>query len=206
MNITFLRKIVLLLLLSLSFLTRSPAAETDSNSGLLGTNYFGATYAWHNLSDSPVDAYGFAFECNWVVRANLDFSLNYDWLQTDEFFGLRARQQTVLVGLRSFTAEGKTRYYFEAAAGWAWADVGGMLSDDSSVYRLGIGAEFTLTPSTTVTPFIFYQSYGSSGSSGTFNYGLKANAWVSRHWALTASLSADDNRNTAYALGVNFHF
>lgn len=206
MNITLFRQIVVLLLLSLSFLTRSPAAGIGSKPGLLGTNYFGATYAWHNLSDSPVDAHGFAFESNWVVRDNLDFSLSYDWLQTDEFFGLRARQQTVLVGLRGFTSGDRARYYCEAAAGWAWADAGGLVSDDSSVYRFGAGGEFALTQSTTLTAFVYYQGYGSNGGSGMFNYGVKANTWASRHWALTASIMRTDTSDMSYSLGVNFRF
>lgn len=198
-------KIVLLARLGLGLAVRLSAGETGTTTGLLGENYFGTTYAWHKLSDSPIDAHGFAFEGNWVVRDNLDFSLNYDWRRTDEFLGIRARQQTVLVGLRIFNSEDRIRYYSEAAAGWAWADAGGLVSDHSSTYRLGAGAELTLAPSTTLTPFIYYQDYGSGGS-GTFNYGLKANTWVSRHWALTASVLRDDSKDVSYHLGVNVRF
>lgn len=182
---------------------RDPAPVRE---GLLGANYFGAGYASYQLHDSPVDAKGFDLESNWNVNSNLDFRLSYEWLRTDALFGIDAKQQTILAGLRAFTAEGRTRFYGEAAAGWVWASAGSVFSEKSSVYRLGIGAEFTLIPALTLTPQIYYEGYGSSGSSGSFNYGVQANAWLSQHWALTASVLRDNDSNMTFRLGVKVGF
>jgi hypothetical protein len=94
------RPIALLLLACLGLAARSSAAETSPGPGLLGTSYCGASYVWHNFAESTLDASGFALEANWPVRANLDLTLSFDQWDTDSFFGLRARQQTFLAGLR----------------------------------------------------------------------------------------------------------
>lgn len=173
--------------------------------GLLGQNYVGASYVWYHFKNSPIDAHGLALEANWRVRDSLDFTANYEWLKTDEFLGISAEMQTLMVGVRGFTHEGRARYYFDVAGGWAQAKAGGF-SDDSSVYRLGLGAEISLTPSATLTPLCYYQAYTKNSGSGTFNYGLKGNVWLSSHWALSASILRNDTSDLSYGLGLNFRF
>lgn len=185
---------------------QSPASAPANDQGLLGENYFGANYAWYHFSDSPVDASGFEFEANYNVRSQLDFNLNYRFLRTDEIFGIRARFQSMMVGLRLFSKQSWGRPYLEASAGWAWADAGGIASEHSSAYRVGVGLEFQPKAKLTLTPFAYYLDYPGIDGAHSFNYGLKGNYWLSRHWALAATYFADDNQNTGYALGLNFRF
>ncbi len=197
------------LALGLPVSTSAQEKSTDpasSGHGLIGENYLGASYVWYKINDSPVDATGYDFEANYAFRPNVDFTMTYSWLRTDEFLGVRARLQTVLFGLRVYSDQSWGRPYLEAAGGWASADAGGVVSESSTAYRVGAGVEFQPTAKLTLTPFINYYDLTSVSGSGTFNYGLRGAAWISRHWALTASVFADDSSDTTYSVGMNFRF
>jgi hypothetical protein len=57
-----------------------------------------------------------------------------------------------------------------------------------------------------VTPFVYGEFYNSGGSSGALVYGLKANAWLGRHLALTAGAQRNDDGDMSYRLGLNVRF
>lgn len=175
-------------------------------SGLLGRNYFEGRYVWTKLSDSPVDANGFAFDANWSVRSNLDFTMGYDWLETESYFGIKGERRTLLVGLRLMSRPDRSRFYVEAAAGYGWASVTTVGSDNASAFRAGVGAEFACTPSIVLTPFLNATRYGGDGDDTIVNYGVKASFLLGENWHVATSIQRDDDNNMSYGAGLGFRF
>lgn len=205
------------LLLSAAFAGLTAAARADEprqaapvpasgTMGLLGQTYAGLTYTYVNLDQSPANADRYQFELNQPIGAGLDGMLTYDWMQTGLMAGMRLNQQTISGTLRAFSpsyAWGKP--YVEAGAGYTWTKFAGT-HDNSLVWEAAVGAEFQAAPAFTVTPFIQFRETPDLARGSTWNFGVKANYWVTSQWAVTVGLNHDDSHNTGFTVGTNFRF
>jgi len=63
-----------------------------------------------------------------------------------------------------------------------------------------------VAPAVTVTPYVEYADAPDLASSGTWNFGAKANYWIDSQWAVSAGIAANDNHDTKYTVGTNFRF
>jgi hypothetical protein len=179
---------------------------TSGTMGLLGQTYAGLNYSYVNLNDAPANADSFGFEYNQSLSAGLDGVLSYDWTQTGLVAGERARQQTLGAALRAFsTSYSWGKPYVEAGVGSTWTKYAGN-HDSSFVWEVAVGSEFQVAAKATVTPYVQYLDAPDITSSGTWNYGVKANYWVNTQWSVTAGVSINDNKDTSYTVGTNFRF
>ncbi len=183
--------------------TTTPAAGD-----LLGRNYAGVTYDYYDLGGgAPGVARGYTFEANIPVRSQLDFKVTHEFASA-EAFGLTARSNTLYasaVGYAPDFAWGKP--YIEAGAGWTW--LGGVVDDDSFAYRVGLGAEFAVAPSITLTPFVNFQR-ATHFNASEVRPGLKAVYRLGESWGAVAKFeyvaARHDSDSRVFSLGVNYRF
>lgn len=174
--------------------------------GLLGQTYAGLDYSYVDLHNSSTNADAFGFQYNQLLNSGLDGRLTYDWSQTGLILGERARQQTIGGALRAFsTSYSWGKPYVEAGAGWTWVKFAGN-HDNSFTYEVAVGSEFQVAPKTVVTPYIKYEDAPDLSGGGTWNFGVKANYWVTSQWAVTGGINYDDDHDTVYTIGTNFRF
>lgn len=187
-------------------LDKEPLQSTTAvGQGLLGQQYAHLTYSYIDL-DAPTHADDYSFGFNQPLSAGLDATLSYDYLRSGNIAGSRITQHAIFAGLRAFSANyawGKP--YVEAAVGYAKQKFGG-LKDDSFAWGVGIGVEFQVAPAFTVTPSIEYTDAPDLASTGSWNFGAKANYWIDSQWSVTVGVSRDDDHNNAFTVGTNFRF
>ena len=178
----------------------------SGNMGLLGQTYAGLNYSYINFDDAPVNGQNFGFEYNQALNAGLDGVLTYDWTQSNLFAGDRAKQQTLGGALRAFsTSYSWGKPYAEAGIGYTWTKYAGT-HDNSFVWEAAVGSEFQLAPKVTLTPYIQYTDAPDLSSSGTWNFGVKANYWVNSQWGVHGGITTTDDHDTAFTVGTHFRF
>lgn len=182
----------------------APPAELTT--GLLGQTYAGLTYSYLNLDASSIDADSYGFEYNQPIKPGFDAVFNYDWVQSEPFAGERAHEQQLSATLRAFFAPGGWgRPYVEAGAGYDWLKFAG-IKDNSFLWIAGAGIEFQSFSQLTVTPFVRYERATGYDDADGVSYGVKANYWITRQWALTGAVSRNDDKDMTYKVGVNLSF
>lgn len=176
-----------------------------SSYGLLGERYTGVAYSYTHLDNSPLDNFnGFALRYNQPMNPGFDFGLGYEWARSNEVGGVHGRAQEFTASVTAFTDYNGMRAFIEPGVGWTWAKVGNA-RDDSFLYYVGTGVEIQVAAPVVVTPYVQFVD-ATEFSGNTWNFGVKS-AWrLNRDWAITADLSIDDDSNTGYSLGVNYHF
>jgi len=175
------------------------------NTGLLGQTYAGLTYSYINLDASPINADSYGFEYNLPVRTGFDAVFTYDWAQSGPFAGDRAHEQQLAATLRAFASGGWGRPYVEVGAGYDWLKFAG-IKDHSFFWIAGAGIEFQPVAKLTVTPFVRYDRATGYDDADEVSYGVKANYWINRQWALTGAVSRNDDKDMTYKVGVNVSF
>lgn len=205
-----LKTVILAAAVSLGLAASVRADDTpvpvSGNMGLLGQTYASLTYSYLNLDSSPTNADSYSFDYNQSLNTGLDGVLSYNFTQTGLVAGSRLNQQSIGGALRAFsTAHTWGKPYVEAGVGYAWTKFAGS-RDNSIVWSVAVGAELQVAPAFTVTPFVSYVDAPDLASKGTWNFGAKANYWMNSQWAITAGLSRNDDRDTAFTIGTNFRF
>lgn len=184
----------------------NPAALVSGEQGLLGQSYATLAYGYTNLNNTSVDGHSYLFEVNRPLAFGFDGFLGYQYAETDSIAGSEVRQNAVEAGLRAFTANYRwAKPYVEAGAGYAWTRWAGQ-KDNSFFWQVGIGAEFAVAPSTTVTPYVKYVDVPDIARGDTWVGGAKGNLWLNSNWAITAGAEIDEDENTTFTIGTNFRF
>jgi hypothetical protein len=215
MNTSSLKSLVLVtaLALSLGATARAGSAVLDEkpapmvgNLSLLGQTYGTLTYSYINVDDVSSHGDRYNFEVNQPLAFGIDGFLSFEHSQSSEVAGSRVKQNILGGALRAFsTSYNWGKPYVEAGAGYTWARYAGA-KDNSFIWHLGVGAEFQVTPQATVTPYVTYEDAPSLAGGNTWNFGVKANYWIDSSWAVTAGLSRNDEKATAFTIGTNFRF
>jgi hypothetical protein len=187
--------------------TTDPAPAVSAvSSGLLGQTYAGLAYSYVHLDTGPVSADRYSFEYNQPINAGFDAVFNYDRTQDGLIAGDRGYGQSFDAALRAFsTAYSWGKPYVEGGIGYERTKFSG-LRDDSFAWIAGAGIEFQATTALSITPYIRYTRTDGLPDHNTADYGVKANYWLTKQWAVTGGLSLDDSRNLSYKVGVNVHF
>ena len=184
---------------------QDPVPVTGSM-GLLGQTYAGLNYSYVNLDNSPTNADSFGFEYNQSLNTGLDGILTYDWTQTGVVAGDRVNGQTIGAALRAFsTSYSWGKPYVEAGVGYTRVKYAGT-RESSIAWEVAVGSEFQVTAKTTVTPYVQYSDAPDLAGASTWDFGVKGNYWVNSKWAVTAGISMDDSKNSAFTVGTNFRF
>lgn len=186
-----------------------PAAASASASagrGLLGQSYVNLGYGFHDLQGTGIDAQGFNLNLNQNVQEGVDTLLEYNYLRSDSFAGGRITQNALVAGGRIYSLFHGFKPYAEAGLGWVWLRAPLGLSDNSFAYFLGVGAEFQVSPDVTVAPFVRYLDATADSFDHEWDYGVRANYWVTEKVGLTAAVIRDNSRNMEYNIGVNYRF
>lgn len=184
----------------------APAAPATESIGLLGQTYAGLTYSYINLNSSPVNAESFGFEYNQPLNTGFDAVFHYDRAQTGVVLGDRAHEQNLDLALRAFSlSQSWGKPYVEAGVGYDWTKYAGV-KDHSYNWIAGAGVEFQALPSLTITPFVRWVRATGYDDHNQVNYGVKANYWVTKQWALTAGIDRNDDKDMTYKVGVNVRF
>jgi opacity protein-like surface antigen len=209
-----LKSFILVAAASLGLATSALAAESPTTApassanalGLLGQTYAGLSYSYLHLDSSPVNADSYGFEYNQALNTGFDAVFNYDWAQSGVVLGDRAREETLSAAVRAFcTKQTWGKPYIEAGIGYDWLKFASV-KDRSFLWIAGAGVEFQATPELTVTPFVRYVRAESYADKDTVTYGVKANYWVNRQWAVSAGIDRNDSQDMGYKLGMNFRF
>jgi hypothetical protein len=180
-----------------------PAAAEE---GLLGQSFATLTYSYVNFDDTSVHGDDYTFTLNQPLSFGLDGYLSYDYAETGNIAGSSIRQNALGAGLKAFSAAhnwGKP--YAQAGAGYAWTRYAGT-KDNSFFWEAAVGAEFAVARATTITPYVKYVDIPDIANGDSWNFGAKANYWVDSAWAVTAGVEIDNDENTTFTIGTNFHF
>lgn len=202
----------------------APAAPAVAASpGLLGRTYVGLDLNYTNLDRTNTDFRGFDLRLNRSVTEGIDVHLGYGYGNSENFLGSDLDRNNVDLGVTYFIKMGTIKPFVEASAGWVWVDGPLGLDDDSFTWSGGAGVEFAVGNKFAVTPFARYREATSLGGTGfsfpisgagrafrydddTFEFGVRANYWVTRQWALTAKLARNDNKDMTYSVGAVYRF
>lgn len=183
-----------------------PAQPTEISRGLLGQTYSGLTYTYTELRHSPLEGQGLRFEYNMPLNLGFDAKFTYDGLRTTSFANLRNTSQLAEASAVAFmTQYGWIKPYIEVGAGWLWTKSAGV-RDNAAAGRLGTGAEFQVATALVLRPYVNYTSSGVLPSDHRWNYGVKANYWLTDQWGVSAGLDRDNQQNMGYSAGLNYRF
>lgn len=209
---TSLKTLILAAAASLGLATVALAGGTPEaavpGGDLLGRNYAAATFDYYDLDGgAPSVARGYTFEANIPVRAQVDFKLTHEFAQA-EAFGLKVRNNTLFAsGVVYAAANSFGKPYAEAGAGWSW--LSGAAHDDSFAFRVGVGSEFAVAPSITLTPFVNFQR-ATEWNASEVHPGIKASYRMGDSWGLTAKAeyiaARHDSDAKEYSVGVSYRF
>lgn len=189
----------------------APAASAadsvpDTGRGLLGQSYVNLGYTYTDLHQSSVNYQGLNFDYNQPLNTGFDLNLNLGNARSSEYFGSRARQQTIGASAVAFTPGlSWGRPYVSVSGGWVWTKIAGV-SDNSFLYGLQTGVEFQATKELSITPFVGYTDATSMRIDNKWGYGVKANYWLTSQWGVTAGIGRDNQVNTSYSIGTTFRF
>lgn len=173
--------------------------------GQLGSRHLGVDYGYAHLDDTAFDDLnGFGLRYNQPVGAGIDFSLGYDWAESNLVAGSRAKAEEATASLTWYTEANGTRPFIEPGVGWTWAKVG-RFKTDSFLYYIGAGVELQVARAWVITPYVRFAD-ATEFDGNTWNFGVKSAYRLSESWGLNVELSADDDSNTGFKLGVNYHF
>lgn len=193
--------------------TTAPAATTTTTdsttgTGLLGSRYFGAGYDYLAINGSgPNHAHGFELVYNQPVTAYLDLGADYDWARA-RYAGERLTQEVAEVNATAYTNLEWGRPFVLASAGWAWARGGGV-SDDSFLYKLGVGVEFPVAKAFAISPYVNY-ARATGWNQNEADFGVKAEYRLTKEIGVYGRVQFDSVEHspdqTEYAIGLNYHF
>jgi hypothetical protein len=186
--------------------TMVPTSSFDSRSaGLVGQTWGGASYSWIDLDRSGIDASAITLNLNQNSGENLDTLFEYEYIRSDRFAGTRLTQHSLLLGARAFVPNTTFKPFAEGGVGWMWQRVRGG-RDDSWAWMAGAGVELEFSPAFAAAPYVRYEDAPDLPGSGTWNYGVRGNFWVSERYAVTGAVERDDDRNMGYTVGFAFRY
>lgn len=209
-NVTSFKTLILAGAVALGFASAAFAGEgpapVSTDRGLLGQNHVSLGYSFLDLQGTDIDAHGIDLSIHQNVREGVDTLVEYNYLRSESFPGGRVSQNSLVAGGRVYTAFHGFKPYAEAGLGWTWLRAPFGFSDDSFAYFAGVGAEFQVSPDVTVTPFVRYLDATADSFEHEWDYGIRANWWVTEKVGLTGAVVRDNARNMEYNLGVNYRF
>jgi outer membrane protein W len=190
-----------------SFAQGNPTAGSAAGTGLLGQSYAGVNYGYTFLHDTPVsDVQAVGLEYNQPLNTGFDFNLGLSNAWSSRFSNTRAKQQDIDASAVAFIPDLTWgRPFVGVGAGWVWTKTGS-LKDNSLVVNLDTGVEFQVTREFSLTPLVAFTDATSFHTDNKWNYGVKANYWVTREWSLTASVLRNNRIDTTCSLGLNYRF
>jgi hypothetical protein len=181
------------------------APPTAARYGLLGERYAGVDYGYTHIHNSYLDNLnGFDFRYNQPMEPGFDFSLGYDWARSNEYGNVRAREEQATASVTAFTDFKGMRAFIEPGVGWTWSKTGASASD-SFLWFVGTGVEFQVMPRWVVTPYVRFDD-ATSHNRTSWNFGIKSAYRLTKSWGLNVDLTTDDDNNSGYTAGVNYHF
>ena len=187
----------------------APAAAPGTGTGLLGQTYSGLSYGYTDLAGTSLNQQSLRFEYNQPLNTGFDLKLGYTGAHTSLFAGTnRDSQQSFDANAIAFIPETNWgRPYVSVGAGWLWTKDAGV-RDNSFLYRFETGVEYQVTSELAVTPWVAYVDAPSLTGPvrNRWNYGVKANYWLTHSWGLEAGLGRDNKTDMTYSAGVNFRF
>jgi len=185
----------------------APASGPGTGTGLLGQTYTSLGYGYTDLAGTAVNQQSLRFEYNQPLNTGFDLKLGYTGARTSLFAGTaRNSQQAFDANAVAFIPETNWgRPYFSVGAGWIWTKTAGA-RDNSFLYRLETGVEYQVTSALALTPWVAYVDAPSIPVNNRWNYGVKANYWLTHSWGLSAGLGRDNKTDMTYSAGVNFRF
>jgi hypothetical protein len=168
--------------------------------GLLGQRYVGASFGYADIKNSPVDAFGADVVANFPVRANLDVGFGYSRTWVESFSDINV--DAIGANATFIHTEGTLKTFTSLGLGYAW----GPGEDEATVWGASAGAEFALTPKSTLAVSAGYSDDFKSGNNGVWDGTARANYWVTDKVAVVGTVSWLEGGDVAYTLGTVFRF
>lgn len=186
----------------------APATTTLSpvTHGVLGQNVANLGFSYVDIDDSKVDATAFNLTLNQALRTGVDTVFEYNYLRSENTGLGRITEQKVNFGGRAYTNYNGFKPFVDGGIGWAWLKAPLGLSENSFLVFASVGAEFQATPELTITPSVRYWYATKKSVDDTWDFGVKANYWLSEKIALTGKVSMDDDQNIEYGIGFSYRY
>ena len=183
-----------------------PAPGTDTGKGLLGQSYVSLAYGYTDLHQTSAHYSGLSFEYNQPLNTGFDFNLGIGDAWSSKYSGTRSRQQSVFPSAVAFIPDlSWGRPFIGVGAGWIWTK-DASTRRNSFAYGMNTGVEFQVTKELSITPFVGYTDATSFDVNNKWDFGAKANYWITDQWAMNAGISRDNMVNTTYSVGTTFRF
>jgi hypothetical protein len=186
----------------------SSAPAADLGKGLLGQSYASFGFSYTDAHKKPFDLQGLDFQYNQPLNTGFDFNLALADEWSTRFAGTRNHEESAFANAIAFMPDlSWGRPFVGVGAGWIW-EKHANVKDDSIAGDLTAGVEFQVTKELSLTPFGTYVATTSSqiNLDNRWVYGVKANYWITRQWALNAQVSRDNQVDTTCSIGTTWRF
>jgi opacity protein-like surface antigen len=214
-------------------------SSVASAAGLLGQRYAGATLDWVLFDNDLVngakidDGRGFSLTLNQPLSSNVDFSVDYSFLDSggrippgegngdygpeslsrpagftdDGSYVFDAASQALTFNATFYMPAGNVKPFIKVGAGWAWTKIEGR-SDNDAVYQIVPGVEIPAGDKASLTLFAAWQDYFDNEieDDGSWDFGAVAAFDVSAQWTVLARGSVDEDSNYGISAGALFRF
>jgi opacity protein-like surface antigen len=185
-----------------------PAPGSDTGKGLLGQSYVNLGYSYTDAHKKPFDIQGLNFDYNQPLNTGFDLNVALGDNWSSQYSRTRFREVSAFANAIAFIHDlswgkpfigvgaGYIRTKFSGSKDWAFAG------------DLSTGVEFQVTKDLSITPVATYTDTTSSQITreNRWEYGVKANYWITSDWALSAGVSRDNQVDTTYSIGTTFRF
>ena len=189
--------------------SRVVAAEGSlaaDSAGLLGQAYGGLSFSTTDLHGTSLSVDNYSFEYNLPITAGFDANFGYNYAQSGTILGSRVKEQSLGGSVRAYSTTSWGKPFVEAGLGYTNVRFAGS-KEGSYLWALAVGAEFQVASAFSVSPYVQYlDAPDIGGSEGTWDYGVKANYWLTRRISIVADLSRNDDKDMNYSVGMNFRF
>jgi hypothetical protein len=176
------------------------APQAQSTSGLLGVRYAGASFGYIDVKSGPVDAFAAGAAVNLPVRANLDVGFGYSRGWVESFSEVNVDSLNANATFIHTADTFKT--FTSLSLGYAW----GPFEDEATIWGARAGAEFVLTPKSSLSVSAGYDDDFKKGDNGLWDGTARANYWVSDRAAVLGTFTWFEGGDVGYTVGTVFRF
>lgn len=194
------------LVAGVSFAQTTSTEVATTPVGVIGQQYTEASFGLTDIKHFSKHQYGVGVAGNVPVTPFLDLGASYDYSWINDLghanaLAATATAYTLLNGVKPFVAVG---------VGHEWISASGF-RDNDWYWGASAGVEIPVG-SVSITPRVIYSDdwRSSTSDSGQWSYEVEGNYWVSRTFAVFASVGRTDpqgsDKTWDYAIGARFKF
>jgi hypothetical protein len=174
--------------------------ETPANSSLLGKRYVEAAFIVTDTQNMPDTGYGLGTAVNAPLTSNLDIgaSFTHNWAGNDE----ANEFQDLAAYITFYQVYGDFRPFATATLGYQWWQ-----TSNDPWYQFEVGGEYLVTERLSLSAQVSWSEFLTGDwDGGQWGVGARANYWLTKKLATSATIAYTESGTWTYSIGVLFQF